>query len=73
MEDHPVAVSHHDATPASGNIEHHISGRNFPRPWLLRPYWSGTVHQLKQRWSVKPSAKPTQVRTLDLPPVNPQV
>jgi hypothetical protein len=23
-----VAVSHHDATPASGNIEHHISGRN---------------------------------------------
>jgi len=27
-EDHPVAVSHHDATPASCNIEHRISGRN---------------------------------------------
>ena len=24
-------------------------------------------------WSVKPSAKPTQVRTLDLPPIHPQV
>ena len=27
-EDHPVAVSPHDATPASRDIEHHISGRN---------------------------------------------
>ena len=23
-----MAVSHHDATPASGNIEHHIIGRD---------------------------------------------
>ena len=27
-EDHAVAVSHHDATLNSGNIEHHFSGRN---------------------------------------------
>jgi hypothetical protein len=25
-EDHAVAVSHHDATPTNGNIEHHIHG-----------------------------------------------
>jgi DNA segregation ATPase FtsK/SpoIIIE, S-DNA-T family len=28
MCDHSVAVSHHDATLTSGNIEHHLSGRN---------------------------------------------
>ena len=27
-----VTVSHHDATPASGNIEHHIIGRD-SWPW----------------------------------------
>ena len=35
-EDHAVAVSHHDATLTSANIEHHIRGRN---PQIRRLRW----------------------------------
>src|SRR5262249_18912936 len=44
-------------------------------PSLGRPVWrheAGCPSGQRER-SVKPSAKPTQVRTLDLPPIDPQV
>jgi hypothetical protein len=37
-EDHAVAVSHHDATLVSGQIEHHVTGRNCAaKPYALGP------------------------------------
>jgi hypothetical protein len=42
-----MAVSHHDATLNSGNIEHAISGRNQERPQLPRG---------ARAWSVTPTA-----------------
>jgi len=52
LEDHAVAVSHHDATHINGPIAHHVPGRNFRHEASMASVWTSAIAAERSlRWT----------------------